>query len=149
MKKRSAGLLVFRRANGVVEVFLVHPGGPIWAKKDKGAWSIPKGEIGPDEDPFATAKREFAEETGFTVEGNVISLGEIRQSGGKLVQAWAIEGDFDPSMLKSNTFMFQGREFPEVDRGEWFSLDRAREAANAGQVPFLDRLQSALGPIVS
>ena len=144
MPKRSAGILVFRRTNGRLEVFLVHPGGPFFFRKDKGAWTIPKGECEPGEDAFSTAKREFNEETGFTIEGSYIELGHIRQQGGKLVQAWAIESDLDPAQLKSNTFTLNGRVFPEVDRGAWYSLDRAREALNVGQVRLLDRLVAAL-----
>ena len=144
MAKHSAGILVFRRTNGELEVFLVHPGGPFFFRKDKGAWTIPKGECEPGEDPFSGAKREFNEETGFAIEGEYIELGQIRQQGGKLVRAWAIEGDFDPARLKSNTFMLGNRVFPEVDRGAWYTLDRAREALNAGQVALLDRLVAAL-----
>ena len=142
MPSRSAGILVFRRKSSDFEVFLVHPGGPFWASKDKGAWSIPKGECDASEDPFTTAKREFVEETGFTVEGEFIELGSIRQPGGKLVHAWAIAGDFDPALLKSNTFSLNGREYPEVDRGCWFTLAGAREAINAGQVALLHRLET-------
>ena len=127
MPKRSAGLLAYRKKDAL-EVFLVHPGGPLWTSKDAGAWSIPKGEYGPDEEPLTAARREFIEETGFTIEGEFIDLGEIRQAGGKLVHAWAIEADVDPSQVKSNTFVFQGREFPEIDRAAWFSLEGAREA---------------------
>ena len=144
MPKRSAGLLVFRRTSDSLEVFLVHPGGPFWASKDKGSWTIPKGECDKGEDPFDTAKREFAEETGFTVEGEFIDLGEIRQPGGKLVHAWAIEGDFDAANLKSNTFMLGEREFPEVDRGDWFAIEHANAAINTGQVELLARLVAKL-----
>ena len=144
MPKRSAGILVFRRTNAVLEVFLVHPGGPFWIRKDKGAWTIPKGACEPGEEPFSTAQRKFNEETGFTIEGDFIELGQIRQQGGKLVVAWAIERDLDPSKLKSNMFSLDDREFPEVDRGDWFSLDRAREAINQGQVPLLERLVAKL-----
>lgn len=144
MPKRSAGLLAFRRTSGALEVFLVHPGGPFWARKDAGAWTIPKGELEPNEDPLTTAKREFSEETGFAVEGELYELGNIRQPGGKLVEAWAFEGDFDAGELKSNMFTLGDQEFPEVDRGEWFGLEKAREAINAGQVAFLDRLAARL-----
>jgi len=139
MPKRSAGLLAYRKKDAL-QVFLVHPGGPLWTNKDAGAWSIPKGEYGPGEEPLTAARREFIEETGFTLNGEFIDLGEIRQAGGKLVRAWAIEADVDSSQIKSNTFVFQGREFPEIDRAAWFSLDGAREAINKGQLPFLDRL---------
>ena len=144
MVKRSAGILVFRRTNGVLEVFLVHPGGPFFSRRDKGAWTIPKGECEPGEQPFDTAKREFNEETGFTVDGEFIQLGQIRQQGGKYVTAWAIESDLDPAKLKSNTFDLNGRVFPEVDRGAWFTIARAMEAINSGQSTLLDRLQTKL-----
>src|SRR6185437_1508043 len=124
MPKRSAGILLYRRNSRGVEVFLVHPGGPYWVKKDLGAWSIPKGEYEPNESPLDAARREFAEETGFTVEGEFIELGTIRQSSGKLVSAWALEGDCDPAMLVSNNCeiewpLHSGRmmSIPEVDRG--------------------------------
>ena len=141
MVKRSAGILVYRQTHGLLEVFLVHPGGPFFSRRDKGAWTIPKGECEPGEDPFDTAKREFAEETGFAVNGEYIELGQIRQRAGKIVHGWAIEGDFDPKNLTSNTFELNGRIFPEVDRGSWYPLDQAKEAINPGQIPFFDRLQ--------
>ncbi len=147
MPKRSAGLLMYRRNKDRLEVFLVHPGGPFWAKKDLGAWSIPKGEYGEAEDPLTAAKREFEEETGVLAEGEVVSLGEQKQAGGKVVAVWAIEGDCDPSGMKSNTFSMEwpprsGRmaDFPEVDRWGWFSIDEAGERSLAGQRVFLDRL---------
>jgi predicted NUDIX family NTP pyrophosphohydrolase len=147
MPKRSAGLLMYRRRGDGVEVLLAHPGGPFWAKKDLGAWSIPKGEVDSDEDPLFAAQREFEEETGVVPAGNLIALGEAKQAGGKIVGAWAVEGDCDLSGLKSNTFSMEwpprsGRmaEFPEVDRWEWFSLDDAREKILAGQKIFLERL---------
>jgi predicted NUDIX family NTP pyrophosphohydrolase len=147
MPKRSAGLLMYRRRGDRVEVLLAHPGGPFWAKKDLGAWSIPKGELDSDEDPLLAAQREFEEETGVVPAGSFIALGEAKQAGGKIVAAWAVEGDCDVSGLKSNTFSMEwpprsGRmaEFPEVDRWEWFSLDEAREKILAGQKIFLERL---------
>lgn len=147
MPKRSAGLLMYRRHEDWVEVLLAHPGGPFWAKKDLGAWSIPKGEFDPDEDPLQAAKREFEEETGVTAQGDFIALGELKQTGGKIVTAWAFEGDCDPLGLKSNTFSMEwpprsGRmaTFPEVDRWEWFSIDEAGERILAGQRVFLERL---------
>jgi predicted NUDIX family NTP pyrophosphohydrolase len=147
MPKLSAGLLMYRRRKHGLEVFLVHPGGPFWAKKDAGAWSIPKGEYAEDEPPLEAAKREFQEETGFTPEGDFIELGQVRQSGGKLVSGWAVEGDCDPEKLVSNLCLIDwpprsGRqmEIPEVDRGEWFAVDAAREKILKGQVPFLDLL---------
>ena len=147
MSKRSAGLLMYRRRAAGIEVFLVHPGGPFWEKKDLRAWSIPKGEYSEDEPPLAAAKREFEEETGFAAGGDFIELGELKQSGGKIVTAWAFQGDCDPARLRSNTFMMEwpprsGRkvEFPEVDRASWFSIDDARERMLIGQRSFLERL---------
>ena len=148
MAKKSAGLLLYRFREAVLEVFLVHPGGPFWAKKDARAWSIPKGEFADDEDPLSAAKREFREETGFSAAGNFIALSPHRQAGGKLVLAWAVEGDCDPAMVKSNTFSMEWpprskkrREFPEVDRAAWFSLAVAREKIIKGQAGFLDDLR--------
>jgi len=145
--KRSAGLLLYRKRAGALEVFLVHPGGPFWTKKDAGAWTIPKGEIGEDEDPLVAARREMAEETGFSPEGRFIELPPVRQKAGKLVLAWAVEGDCDPAHLRSNLFEMEfpprsGRmaEFPEIDRGEWFSLGEARGRILEAQMPFLDAL---------
>jgi predicted NUDIX family NTP pyrophosphohydrolase len=154
MAKLSAGLLLHRRdgTSGAIEVLLVHPGGPFWAKKDEHAWSIPKGEYEPDEDALAAAHREFAEELGVEAPaGPAVSLGELRQSGGKRVSAWAIEGDLDVSTAVSNTFEMEwpprsGRlqSFPEVDRAEWFTLDDARTKLHQGQVPFVDALLAQL-----
>jgi predicted NUDIX family NTP pyrophosphohydrolase len=150
--KKSAGLLLFRDAAGRREVLLVHPGGPFWAKKDAGAWSIPKGEIGEGEDPLAAAKREFEEETGTRPTGEAIALEPRRQPGGKLVHAWAMRGDLDPATVTSTTFSMEwpprsGRrqEFPEVDRAAWFSLDEARAKILKGQAPFLDDLERVTG----
>lgn len=147
MPKQSAGLLMYRTSNTALEVFLVHPGGPFWASKDKGAWGIPKGEYMRDEDPLSAARREFAEETGFTASGDFKSLGTIQQKGGKLVAAWALEGDCDPTKLVSNTCQIEwpprsGRsmKIPEVDRGAWFTLEKAREYMRADQHSLLDRL---------
>src|SRR2546428_12407667 len=146
-RKKTAGLLLYRIRGSAVEVFLVHPGGPFWAKKDLGAWSIPKGEFDDQEDGRDAARREFAEETGFTVSGDLIPLGARRQAGGKTVHAWAVQGDCDPASLISNTFPIEwpprsGRiqQFPEVDRAGWFDLDSARTKLNPGQVAFLDDL---------
>ena len=152
MAKRSAGLLMYRRAiSGEVEVLLVHPGGPFWAKKDKGAWSISKGEYADGELPLDAAKREFEEETGFSAQGEFLELGQVQQSGGKVVSAWAFEGDCDPAKLVSNRFSMEwpprsGRmiEVPEVDRGGWFEITQAREQILKSQAPFLDRLQRML-----
>ncbi len=147
MASRSAGILLWRRTAGALEVLLVHPGGPFWAKKDSGAWSIPKGELADGEDPEAAARREFVEELGGEVSGPLVPLGEVRQAGGKRVLGFAAEGDFDCAALKSNSFEMEwpprsGRRtsFPEVDRADWFSLDAAREKILSGQRPFLDRL---------
>jgi predicted NUDIX family NTP pyrophosphohydrolase len=133
MVKRSAGLLMYRRQQDEVEVFLVHPGGPYWASKDHGVWTIPKGEYEDDEEPFAAAKREFFEETGFTAHGEFLSLGEVRQKSGKIVTAWAFEGDRDATQLQSNTCEIEwppksGKrlQIPEIDRGGWFTMDDAR-----------------------
>jgi predicted NUDIX family NTP pyrophosphohydrolase len=147
MTKHSAGLLMYRRRNSKLEVFLVHPGGPFWAKKDLGAWSIPKGEYLDDELPLVAAQREFEEETGFASNGPFLELGEVKQTGGKIVTAWAFEGDCDPQELRSNTFTLEwpprsGRkiEVPEVDRAAWYSIDEAHSRLLASQQPFLDRL---------
>ena len=151
--KRSAGVLLFRRVGGEIQVLLAHPGGPFWKNKDDGAWSIPKGEYADDEDPLAAAKREFAEETGLTPLGDFIPLGEVRQPGGKVVTAWALEGDFNTTKLDSNTFSMPWpprsgklQEFPEIDRAEWFPLDVARRKILRGQAEFLDRLAGQQPP---
>jgi predicted NUDIX family NTP pyrophosphohydrolase len=147
MTKRSAGLLMYRRHNRELQVFLVHPGGPFWAKKDMGAWSISKGEYLEGEVPLEAAKREFLEETGFTVQGTFLELGTVQQSGGKVVSAWAFEGDCDPAAMVSNRCHVEwpprsGRliEIPEVDRADWFSMGEARGRILKSQAPFLDRL---------
>ena len=149
---KSAGLLLYRDCNGMREVFLVHPGGPFWARKDAGAWTIPKGEIGPDEDPLGAARREFREETGFQLDGTFVELPEVRQAGGKRVIAFAIEGDCDATAVVSNTFEMEwpprsGRvqDFPEIDRVAWFDLQDARVMIKAAQGQFLDRLERAVG----
>ena len=131
-----------RKHAGVREVFLVHPGGPFWAKKDEGAWSIPKGEFEPGEEPLAAAKREFTEETGFVADGDFVPLTPLKQPSGKVVHAWAVEMDCDPTRVKSNTFTFKGREFPEIDKAAWFALDEARRKILPGQIEFLDELPS-------
>ena len=148
MAKRSAGILLHRDTGARREVLLVHPGGPFWAKKDLGAWSIPKGEHDDGEDALACALREFAEETGVALPpGELTDLGSIRQRGGKVVQAWAAEGDLDADAVTSNTFTLEWpprsgrmREYPEVDRAAWFGIDEARERINPAQAAFLDRL---------
>ncbi len=153
MPQRSAGLLLYRTRAGATEVLLVHPGGPFWAKKDAGAWSIPKGLIDGQEDPLAAARREFAEETGQTVSSDALPLGDFRQPGGKVVVAFAVAGDFDVAALRSNTFAMEwppksGRtaEFPEVDRAAWFGLAEAAERIHKGQRPILDALRDRLSP---
>jgi predicted NUDIX family NTP pyrophosphohydrolase len=152
MAKQSAGLLLYRRRNRGLEVLLVHPGGPFWAKKDLGAWSISKGEYGEGEPPLEAAIREFQEETGFAAQGDFLELGAVRQSGGKVVSAWAFEGDCDPGDLISNRCQVEwpprsGRliEIPEVDRAGWFLISEARERILKSQAPFLDRLSQLLG----
>jgi predicted NUDIX family NTP pyrophosphohydrolase len=151
MPKLSAGVLMYRVRDGGAEVFLVHPGGPFWAKKDIGAWSIPKGEYGPEEEPQAAAAREFHEETGFEIAGSLRELGTIQQAGGKVVSAWCCEGDFDPAGLKSTMFEMEwppksGRmaEFPEADRGEWFSMAAAEERILKSQAGLLGMLMRLL-----
>jgi predicted NUDIX family NTP pyrophosphohydrolase len=151
--KRSAGLLVFRRADAGIEVLLGHMGGPFWARKDAGAWSIPKGEYDADEPPQAAARREFAEELGMPPPDRpLIELGEVRQAGGKTVSAWAVEGELDPADVVPGTFRLEwprgsGRiqEFPEVDRVAWFGLDSARAKLVSAQRDLLDRLVRRLG----
>ena len=137
-KKNTAGLLLYRR-RGELEVFLIHPGGPFWSKKNFGAWSLPKGQIDEGEDPLQAAKREFTEETGFPIDGDFRALDPVKQSGGKIVHAWAIEGDCDPAQLRSNLFSMEWppksgktQEFPEVDRGAWFHIPEARKRILAG-----------------
>jgi predicted NUDIX family NTP pyrophosphohydrolase len=149
----SSGILLFRLSSGEIEVLLVHPGGPIWAARETGAWSIPKGEYGDREDPLAAARREFEEELGSRApDGVVIDLGEVRQRSGKRVRAWALEGDLDASEAHSNTCEIEwpprsGRmiEIPEIDRAEWFGLQDARERINPAQVALLERLVELVG----
>jgi predicted NUDIX family NTP pyrophosphohydrolase len=157
MGATSAGLLVYRRsAAGALEVLLVHPGGPFWVRKDDGAWSVPKGEYGPHDEPLAAAYREFEEELGMPAPaGPPLELGEVQQAGGKRVLAWALEasaGAFDVTRVVSNTFTLEWprgsglmREFPEVDRAEWFTLEEARRKVLKGQLPFLERVEAATG----
>jgi predicted NUDIX family NTP pyrophosphohydrolase len=151
MAKLSAGLLPFRKVNGQLEVFLVHPGGPFWARKDEGAWSLPKGEYSENQDPLEAAKKEFVEETGLEADGVFLPLGESRQPSGKTVVAWAVERDLDAGAIKSNPFSMEWppksgkkQEFPEVDRGGWFSLSEARTKILKGQVTFIDRLSEKI-----
>jgi predicted NUDIX family NTP pyrophosphohydrolase len=146
-KRESAGILMYRLRNSALEVFLVHPGGPYWAKKDAGAWSIPKGEFSEKEDRFSAAKREFKEETGIYPAGNFVALKSVRQPGGKVVYAWAVKGDCDAETIVSNRFSIEWppcsgkrQEFPEVDRAGWFTTDVAKEKILKGQVGFLEEL---------
>jgi predicted NUDIX family NTP pyrophosphohydrolase len=151
--KRSAGLLMYRKRKDKMEVFLVHPGGPLWEKKDQGAWTVPKGEYKENEEPLAAAQREFLEETGFTASGDFIELGCVRQKSGKIVAAWAFEGDCDPAKLVSNTCEIEWPpkskkrlEIPEVDRGHWFTLSTARQFIRLEQVPLLESLENRVVP---
>ncbi|HEY4479165.1 MAG TPA: NUDIX domain-containing protein [Candidatus Paceibacterota bacterium] len=151
MIKHSAGVLVYRKHNSVIEYFLVHPGGPYWSNKDKGIWGIPKGEIHDGEGMFETAQREFTEETGFTVEGNFTPLGSVKKKDGKIIHGWAIEADLDASKLKSNTCTIEwpprsGKhiEIPEIDRGEYFNFERARNKIHPAQIPLLEKLSELL-----
>ncbi len=153
--RTSAGLIVFRRGERGLEVLLAHPGGPFWATKDQGAWSIPKGEHTPEEDPYAAARRELEEETGMVAPaGEPIDLGEVRQRGGKLVRAWAIEGDLDPATATSTSFTVEWpprsgtrREFPEVDRVMWCTIEEAHAKLLTAQREFLQRLVAAIPPV--
>jgi predicted NUDIX family NTP pyrophosphohydrolase len=150
--KRSAGILVFRRTKSGLEVLLAHPGGPFWARKDDGAWTIPKGELAEGEDPLEGAKREFGEETGFDVTGEPVALEPVRQAGGKVVLAWAVEQAVDPAGFTSNTFSMEwpprsGKraEFPEVDRLEWFTVDTARRKILSGQLGLVEEAVRRFG----
>ena len=149
--KISAGLLVYRIRDRNLEVFLIHPGGPFWEKKDTKAWSVPKGEVDPEEDPLQAARREFLEETGFEAPGPFVKLNSVKQSSQKTVEAWAMQGDYDPTKLQSNLFEMEwppksGRmqSFPEADRAEWFPINEARKRILAGQLPLLDQLAELL-----
>ncbi len=152
MAKMSAGILMYRKLSGQHQVLLVHPGGPLWVKKDLGAWSIPKGEIDPGEEPLSAARREFEEETGVRISGTFIPLSPVKLKGGKIVQAWAVEGDCDPEAIRSNTFLMEwpprsGRrkEFPEMDRAAWFGMAEAKKNINSGQIPLIDELEAIFG----
>lgn len=152
MGKMSAGLLMYRRLHETLEVLLVHPGGPLWSKRDLGAWSIPKGEYQSDEDPLAAAQREFTEETGVPLgQPSFIELTPATQSAGKVIRAWAFEGDADPSVITSNSFSMewpprsgQQQTFPEVDRAAWFPIEEAKERILKGQIPLLVELKRLL-----
>jgi len=151
MQKTSAGILLYRYKEGALQVLLVHPGGPFWAAKDLGAWSVPKGLIDPGEDALEAALREFREETGFIARDHFIQLTPVRMKSGKVVKVWAVEGDCEPSAIKSNAFSMEWppgsgkqKEFPEVDLAAWFDVDQARKKINQGQVGLLDELQILL-----
>jgi len=152
MAKESAGLLIYRKRQGQPEFLLVHPGGPLWKSKDLGAWTIPKGEINAGEDPLAAARRESEEELGFRAEGNFIPLNPIKQKAGKIVHAWAIEADWDPARLNSNTFTLEWpprsgkrQEFPEIDQAAFFDFELARIKINPAQVSLLEELKRKSG----
>lgn len=149
--RTSAGIVLYRLRNNYLEVFLVHPGGPYWKGKDEGAWSIPKGEFGEGEDALDTARREFREETGQEINGQFAELGKVQQKGGKLVYAWAVEGDIDAENIRSNSFRQEwpyksGKwiTVPEVDKGGWFSVEEARQKINPAQFEFITRLVDLL-----
>ena len=152
VQKRSAGILLYRRSEAIIEVLLVHPGGPFWSKKDDGAWFVPKGELEGDEQPLAAARREFLEELGSEAPAvEPLSLGTVKNKSGKLIYAWALEGDLDPESVKSNTFELEWpprsgkiREFPEVDRACFFSLQVAASKLHAAELPFIERLQALI-----
>ena len=150
--RKSAGILLYRKQNKSLEVFLVHPGGPFWKGKDAGAWSIPKGEFADDEEPLAAAQREFEEETGKKTEGNFVELKPIKQKAGKMVYAWAVEGDINADAIVSNTFTIEWpyksgkwQSYPEVDKAGWFSVAEAKEKMNAAQVELIDDLVEKVG----
>ena len=151
MTRRSAGILLYRRRRGRIEVFLVHPGGPFWRKRDDAAWSIPKGEFEPPEAPLDAARREVAEETGLRLDGDFLALAPQKQSDGKIVSVWALEGDADPAAVRSNSFALEWpprsgkvQDFPEIDRAAWFDLETARRKIHKGQTGFLDELAARL-----
>ena len=151
MAKQAAGILVYRKRKGELEVFLVHPGGPIHKNKDLGSWQIPKGEFENDEEPFDAAKREFKEETGQNINGNFVKLKPVKYKSGKIVYAWAVAGEVDEKKIKSNLFSMEWppksnrqQEFPEVDRGEWFPIEKAKEKILPALVPFLEELVETL-----
>ena len=149
MVKKSAGILLFRKSDKTLEVFLVHPGGPFWIKKDEGAWSIPKGEFDDNESPLDAAKREFEEETGIKISGDFIELKPVKQKSGKIVYAWAVEGNIDPAKIKSNEFEIEWppksgkmKTFPEIDKAAWFDLNEAKKKIIEAQSPLIDELKN-------
>lgn len=153
-KKKSAGILLYRFRNNLAEVLLVHPGGPFWAKKDEGAWSIPKGEFEDDEDPLDAAKREMDEETGIKVSGEFIELTPVRQKSGKWVYAWALQKDIDPEFITSNSFEIEWppksgkkKSFPEIDKAAWLNMDEAKKKIIEGQSPLLSELLAKLNAV--
>ena len=151
MPQKSAGILLYRIQQDSIEVFLVHPGGPFWSKKDDGAWSIPKGEFNENEEPLAAAKREFEEETGIKISGDFIQLSPVKQKGGKMVYAWAVEGDIDPEKIKSNSFEMEWpprsgkmKFFPEIDKAAWFQLGDAQKKIIEAQSVLIKELESKI-----
>lgn len=151
MSQKSAGIVLYRIQKNCVEVFLVHPGGPYWSKKDDGAWSIPKGEFNENEEPLAAAKREFQEETGIKISGEFIQLNPVKQKGGKMVYAWAVEGDIDPAKIKSNSFEIEWpprsgkmKSFPEIDKAAWFQLSHAQKKIIEAQSALIKELESKI-----
>jgi predicted NUDIX family NTP pyrophosphohydrolase len=153
MAKVSSGILLFRKQSSSIEILLVHPGGPFFAKKDEGSWTIPKGELIDDEEPLSAAIREFEEETGYKPAGDFIELPAIKQKGGKIVQCWAVTGDLDPATITSNTFEMEWpprsgkkKSFPEIDKAAWFSIDTARQKINERQIDFIDKLLEIILP---
>ena len=151
MSQKSAGIVLYRIQNSSIEVFLVHPGGPYWAKKDDGAWSIPKGEFDENEEPLAAAKREFQEETGIQISGEFIQLNPVKQKGGKRVYAWAVKGDIDPAKIKSNSFEIEWpprsgkmKSFPEIDKAAWFPLSEAQKKIIEAQSALIKELESKI-----
>lgn len=154
MTKKSAGILLFRLKNDLPEVLLAHPGGPFWANKDDGSWTIPKGEFTEEEIPLEAAKREFKEETGMTVTGKFIPLNPLKQKSGKIVYAWMVEGDLDSTKIISNTFELEWppksgimKQFPEIDKAEWFNIEEAKEKINQGQLGFIKQLEQWIFPV--
>ena len=152
MTVRSAGILLYKYVGDELRIMLVHPGGPFWVNKDEGSWSIPKGLYEEDENPLTAARREFNEETGYDIDGDFVDLGEIKQPSRKIVHAWAIEHDLSTADISSNTFSLEWpknsgnvKTYPEIDRAEWFNIDRARRKILKGQAGFIDRLLACIG----